>query len=216
LGKMWNIWECLLPGMIGLARIRAARRDWVGAHAILDDLLERTTPNTVMVRPAVEAQRAALQLMQGDLASAANWAAAFNTDLASANHLQWEQNALITAQIWLVQGKKLKAESFLARLIAEAESAGRLQVVHRIRQILQDTQLASSQQTKKAVLLDPLSERELEVLTLMAQGLSNPDIAHKLFLSPNTLKAHAQNIYSKLNVHNRMEAVNKARELNLL
>ena len=64
--------------------------------------------------------------------------------------------------------------------------------------------------------VEPLSDRELEVLRLMAEGLSNPDIARRLFLSPNTLKAHAQNIYSKLDVHNRMEAVNKAREIGLL
>jgi LuxR family maltose regulon positive regulatory protein len=50
----------------------------------------------------------------------------------------------------------------------------------------------------------------------MANGLTNPEIARKLYLSPNTLKAHAQNIYLKLSAHNRMEAVNKARELHLL
>lgn len=65
-------------------------------------------------------------------------------------------------------------------------------------------------------LVEPLSDRELEVLRLMAQGLSNPQIARKLYLSPNTLKAHARNIYAKLDVHNRIEAVNRARELGLL
>lgn len=216
LGKMWNIWECLLPGMTGLARIRADRGDWAGAYLILDDLLERTAPNTIMVRPAVEAQRAEFQLMQGNLTEAADWADAFDSSHTSLHNLQWEQNALIAAQIWLAQGKKSKAEDLLTRLLAEANSTGRRQVVSRIQQILQAYIPVSSQQAKSAFLSDPLSERELEVLTLMAEGLSNPDIAHKLFLSPNTLKAHAQNIYSKLNVHNRMEAVNKARELNLL
>ncbi|MGA2489380.1 MAG: LuxR C-terminal-related transcriptional regulator [Anaerolineales bacterium] len=65
-------------------------------------------------------------------------------------------------------------------------------------------------------LIEPLSEREVEVLRYMAMGLSNPDIASRLYLSPNTLKTHAQNIYMKLDVHNRMEAVNKAREIGLL
>ena len=50
----------------------------------------------------------------------------------------------------------------------------------------------------------------------MAQGLSNPGIAARLYLSTNTLKAHTQNIFGKLNVHNRVQAVNKARELNLI
>jgi LuxR family maltose regulon positive regulatory protein len=66
------------------------------------------------------------------------------------------------------------------------------------------------------MLIEPLSDRELEVLNLMAEGLSNPNIARRLYLSTNTLKAHAQNIYTKLDVHSRMEAVNKARDLNLL
>jgi LuxR family transcriptional regulator, maltose regulon positive regulatory protein len=65
-------------------------------------------------------------------------------------------------------------------------------------------------------LLEPLTVREIEVLTLMAEGLSNAEIAARLFLSPNTLKAHTQNIYSKIDVHNRVKAVNKARELNLI
>jgi LuxR family maltose regulon positive regulatory protein len=63
---------------------------------------------------------------------------------------------------------------------------------------------------------DPLSERELEVLRLLATGLSPAEVAKKLFLSPFTLKAHTQNIYSKLGVHSRIEAINKARGMNLL
>jgi LuxR family maltose regulon positive regulatory protein len=65
-------------------------------------------------------------------------------------------------------------------------------------------------------LIEPLTDRELEVLNYIAQGLSNPEIAKRLYLSPNTLKAHAQNIFSKLNVHNRVEATNRARELRLV
>ncbi|HEY3345779.1 MAG TPA: LuxR C-terminal-related transcriptional regulator [Anaerolineaceae bacterium] len=65
-------------------------------------------------------------------------------------------------------------------------------------------------------LVEPLSERELEVLRLIAEGLSNAEIARKLYLSPNTLKAHTQTIYGKLDVHSRVQAVNNARELGLL
>jgi LuxR family transcriptional regulator, maltose regulon positive regulatory protein len=65
-------------------------------------------------------------------------------------------------------------------------------------------------------LVEPLSEREIEVLRLIAEGLSNTEIAQKLYLSTNTLKAHTQNIYSKLDVHSRVQAVNRARELNIL
>jgi LuxR family maltose regulon positive regulatory protein len=65
-------------------------------------------------------------------------------------------------------------------------------------------------------LVEPLSERELEVLRYIAEGLSNPEIASRLYLSPNTLKAHAQNIFMKLDVHNRLQAVSKAKELGLI
>ena len=65
-------------------------------------------------------------------------------------------------------------------------------------------------------LVEPVSPRELEVLQLMASGLSNAEIARRLFLTINTLKAHANSIYGKLDVHSRMQAVNRARELGLL
>jgi ATP/maltotriose-dependent transcriptional regulator MalT len=66
------------------------------------------------------------------------------------------------------------------------------------------------------VLVEPLSERELEVLRLLAGSLPPSEVAKKLFLSPFTLKAHTQNIYTKLGVHSRIEAINKAREMDLL
>ncbi|MFL7871510.1 MAG: LuxR C-terminal-related transcriptional regulator, partial [Anaerolineales bacterium] len=65
-------------------------------------------------------------------------------------------------------------------------------------------------------LFEALSERELEVLRFIADGLSNPEIARRLYLSPNTLKAHAQNIFLKLDVHNRVQAVKRAKELGLI
>jgi LuxR family maltose regulon positive regulatory protein len=64
--------------------------------------------------------------------------------------------------------------------------------------------------------VEPLSEREIEVLRYIAQGLSNPEIARRMYLSPNTLKAHTQNIFLKLEVHNRVQAVEKARETGLI
>lgn len=64
-------------------------------------------------------------------------------------------------------------------------------------------------------LVEPLSERELEVLSLLAQGLSNREIAEKLFISRGTVKSHVHNVYGKLSVRNRAEAVARAKELNL-
>lgn len=65
-------------------------------------------------------------------------------------------------------------------------------------------------------LIEPLSQRELEVLQLMAQGLSNREISEQLFLALSTVKGHNRNIFDKLQVQRRTEAVAHARELGLL
>jgi LuxR family maltose regulon positive regulatory protein len=65
-------------------------------------------------------------------------------------------------------------------------------------------------------LIEPLSERELELLRLVANGLSNREIAAKLFIALGTVKSHAHNIYGKLNAQNRAQAVARAIELGLL
>jgi len=63
---------------------------------------------------------------------------------------------------------------------------------------------------------EPLSERELETLHLLAQGLSNQEIAAVMVISLNTVKTHLKNVFAKLGVHRRQEAVTRARELKLL
>jgi len=64
-------------------------------------------------------------------------------------------------------------------------------------------------------LIEPLSQRELEVLSLMSQGLSNHEIAERLFLALDTVKGHNRKIFAKLQVQRRTEAVARARELGL-
>ena len=64
--------------------------------------------------------------------------------------------------------------------------------------------------------IEPLSEREIEVLELVAAGLSNAEIARELYLSVGTVKAHVHHIFGKLLVRNRSQAVARARELRLL
>jgi LuxR family maltose regulon positive regulatory protein len=65
-------------------------------------------------------------------------------------------------------------------------------------------------------LVEPLSERELEVLQLVAQGLSNREISERLFLALDTVKGYNRRIYGKLQVQRRTEAVARAHELGLL
>jgi ATP/maltotriose-dependent transcriptional regulator MalT len=64
--------------------------------------------------------------------------------------------------------------------------------------------------------VEPLSERELEVLTLLASGRSNREVARDLFVSVGTVKTHTNNIYRKLGVRNRAEALARARSLKLI
>lgn len=73
-----------------------------------------------------------------------------------------------------------------------------------------------TKQNDQSELVEPLSERELEVLHLIAEGLTNRQLADRLFLSLNTVKAHTRNIYGKLDVHSRTQAVARAREMGLL
>ena len=75
---------------------------------------------------------------------------------------------------------------------------------------------ATSSQPAVQPLLEPLSPRELEVLHLMAQGRSNQEISEQLFLALSTVKGHNRNIFGKLQVERRTEAVARARELGLL
>lgn len=65
-------------------------------------------------------------------------------------------------------------------------------------------------------LLEPLSQRELEVLSLINGGLANKEIAQKLSLAPATVKAHIRNLYGKINAKSRTEALSKARQLGLI
>jgi LuxR family maltose regulon positive regulatory protein len=73
----------------------------------------------------------------------------------------------------------------------------------------------SWRENSKFELVEPLSQRELEILHLIAQGLSNREISERLFLALDTVKGHNRRIFDKLQVQRRTEAVARARELNL-
>ena len=65
-------------------------------------------------------------------------------------------------------------------------------------------------------LIEPLTQRELEVLQLLAQGLTNPQIADQLTIALGTVKSYTAHIYDKLGVRNRIQAVTRAQKLSLL
>ncbi len=75
---------------------------------------------------------------------------------------------------------------------------------------------SANRKSKIANLIEPLSDRELELLHLMAAGLSNQEIADRLFITLGTVKSHANHIFGKLGVQGRVKAINRARELALI
>ena len=113
----------------------------------------------------------------------------------------------------------------MARLLTEAAAqgilpgyAGRLLSALGVegREAKEQPYLSRPRNPSAQPLVEPLSERELEILQLIARGLSNREISERLFLALSTVKGHNRNIFGKLEVQRRTEAVARARELGLL
>jgi LuxR family maltose regulon positive regulatory protein len=101
----------------------------------------------------------------------------------------------------------------MAALLRVAAKQGiTLSYVHRLLAAVNKSEDTRTQQG----LIEPLSERELEVLRLLGSDLDGPDIARELTVSLNTLRTHTRNIYAKLGVNSRRAAVRQAAERNLL
>jgi LuxR family maltose regulon positive regulatory protein len=109
----------------------------------------------------------------------------------------------------------------MAHLLSEAAALGMLpdytgKLLAALEADAQKRENTSSLPPPAQPLIEPLSPRELEVLHLMAQGLSNQEMCERLFLALSTVKGHNRTIFGKLQVQRRTEAVARARELGLL
>jgi LuxR family maltose regulon positive regulatory protein len=102
----------------------------------------------------------------------------------------------------------------MAHLLRQAAAQGI--VLDYGRQLLAALESEMREERQVTELVEPLSERELEVLRLLTTHLSSTQIAQELFISANTVRSHIKSIYGKLNVHSRKDAVQQARKLNLL
>ncbi|MEW5873076.1 MAG: LuxR C-terminal-related transcriptional regulator [Chloroflexota bacterium] len=121
-------------------------------------------------------------------------------------------------RIFLDEGQPV--QRLLIQWLAQA-SAGpwRDYAAHLLSQFNAEPDMTSTTQEKASpneALIEPLSQREIEVLQLMALGKTNREIAGQLIVSPGTVKAHTASIYRKLDVSNRTEAAARARKLGIL
>ena len=152
--------------------------------------------------------------------------------------------SLLEAQGWRAEGDNQRARSALERALAAAQPAGYVRIFDQgpamTRLLVEAAQSSSHKETIECVLAaigvpetylgqvdsaaratlapygERLSERELEVLRLIAQGATNHEIAGQLVITVGTVKSHINHILGKLDSHNRTEAVARARGLGLL
>ncbi|HEX2908931.1 MAG TPA: LuxR C-terminal-related transcriptional regulator, partial [Phototrophicaceae bacterium] len=222
-----NAWEITLNVRRG--QLGGAQR-CVEAAGLLAD----STPRFLRVEEHLAYVR--LLLAQNRLDTAREWLARLEGFLRERDLTRW----LITAHILQVlvaersghhadalkllsQAVSLAAPENYARafLDEEAQVLGLLPAVRQIApafvaQLVGDMAVTRSKSGGMVqALVEPLSERELEVLRLIAAGYANSEIGEKLFITVGTVKRHINHIYDKLAVHSRTQAILKARELKL-
>lgn len=105
---------------------------------------------------------------------------------------------------WISHAEEHPARSYASHLISQFSTQS-LPAQH-----------SQGSSTSQAILIERLTQREIEVLALIALGKTNKEISTELIVSPGTIKAHTSNIYRKLDVSNRTEAVSRARDLGIL
>ena len=104
----------------------------------------------------------------------------------------------------------------MRRLVAEAARRGVKPEYARTLLTAFETERGPARLIANQPLIEPLSERELQILSMVADGLSNREISERLFISLSTVKGHNRNIFDKLAVKRRTEAVARARDLGLI
>ena len=298
LGRQWNLWESLIPGYLGLARLYAAQANWETAFLMLDEVQHQAGALYApwADRP-IHSYHALLALRSGDLVTAAAWAETCSIHPGQEIHYALEPEALVLARIYLAQNRQADAAGLAADVAWSAETGGRygrvieasmLQALALYQQgslslaapVLNRALNLSASEHYQRIFLDegpamgellfdakeaglitrpdqrgdilnyldnllgqfesqhplskagtsqakaspgwtemveafdePLSEREVEVMRLIVSGLSNQEIAEELFISLNTVKSHIKNIYKRMGVSKRTQAIARWRDL---
>ena len=150
------------------------------------------------------------------------------------------ENLVLQALAFQSQGKLAEALNTLQAALSMAEPGGFMRIfadegqpmeqllkvaadhkiareyIPKLLEVFENVKTVTTTFSSPQKLIEPLSDRELEVLHLIAAGLSNREIAGRLFISLSTVKGHTANIFGKLGVKNRTQAVSRARELELI
>ena len=198
-GRFDPVWEIRCHT---LARIYISRADFETAYTLVEPLRDIAKQNQ-RLRSLIRylAVQSVLLYQMGNITVACE-------KLSQALELGEQENF---KRSFLDEGQPM------ARLLYEAASRG----YHKeyIGKLLQEFDLESlpdKQKIPQQTLVEPLSTREIEVLALIAVGKSNREIAAELHISLSTVKGHTSNIYGKLNVNKRTEAVSMGRELGII
>jgi len=198
---------------VSKALLHQARGDFNAALDLLDEASLRYRRGFATEARPIEAMKARVFILQGRLADAQAWADAHH--LSPDDHLRYlvEYSHITLARLLLALGDA-RASGFVDRLLGAAESGGRRGVVSELRG-LAGHPAGSASGTAPGVRHE-LSDRERQVLRVLATELTGPDIARDLFISLNTLRTHTRHIFEKLDVNSRPAAVRRARELGLI
>lgn len=207
---------------------REAGRAWVAGHPLSADHAERTDRSIAVILHShvLAAQgdlQAALSLLQPRLERARR----------AGQVTLWLREGVQAVLILGSAGQRHEAVVLLRDLVAAAETIDYRQVFRRHRNQLEpllgavrdaaptfvdDLRITAPALTgdARASLVEPLTDREGEIVRLLTAGLSNAEIAERLFLAPSTIKWYLSEVYGKLGVRRRTEAVARARELGLI
>jgi LuxR family maltose regulon positive regulatory protein len=213
-------------------------------HLLPDPLRMGDCPPGVSIGSRLLNQ-ARVSLIVGQAEATLAFAAQWEQLAAGAGNRRWQMEALLLQALAQARlGKRIAGQSALQKSLELAQSQGFLRLFldggEAVRELLvglyptlTDPPLAQfarrileaipASPPKKPLdgmrpadgLIDPLSEREMQVLRLLSLGLSNPTVADQLHISLATVKTHIRHIFEKLGVENRIEALNKAKQLRL-
>ncbi len=231
----------LIYGKVALARLCQGEGDLAAAAQHLHeagDVLAQGGPGWARLDWA--GQQASLLAAQGNLAEAEATLAA--TGIPTEAPVTYRTDAIHLAWLrWMIAGRHPQALALAGRIVQSTEAdkrhgtliqalvlgakaGGGLEWLGRARQLAapegyQRVFIDEALAAKAAVsqdLVEPLTERELEALRLLAEGLTYAEIAARLVVSVNTVRFHVKEIYGKLGVNRQAQAVARARELGLL